>query len=190
MAICGIDEAGRGPLAGPVTAAAVILPARKRPKGLADSKKLTAEQREELAEAIRACAMVGIGHASVEEIDELNILQASYLAMRRALAALPQAPVAALIDGNAGPELACPVECIIDGDAHVPSISAASIIAKVERDRLMTELCAVHPGYGFARHKGYGTPEHLQALIALGPSLIHRKSFKPVRDVLAARNAA
>jgi ribonuclease HII len=181
MGICGIDEAGRGPWAGPVVAAAVILPRKGRPKGLADSKQLSAETREELAAAIRACTMVGVGLASPEEIDRLNILQATYLAMRRALEALPQAPVAALIDGNSAPQnMPCPVETIIDGDAHVACISAASIIAKVERDRMMSELCQRYPGYAFAKHKGYGTPEHQRALAELGPCAIHRMSFKPV----------
>lgn len=182
MGICGIDEAGRGPWAGPVVAAAVILPAKKRPKGLADSKQLSAEAREELALAIRACAAVSVGMASPDEIDQINILQATYLAMRRAFDGLPERPVAALIDGNSAPELPCPIEMIIDGDAYVASISAASIIAKVERDRMMVEFCAQYPGYAFAKHKGYGTPEHQKALAALGPCPIHRRSFKPVRD--------
>jgi ribonuclease HII len=182
MGICGIDEAGRGPWAGPVVAAAVILPARKkRPKGLADSKQLSAEAREELALAIRNCALVGVGLASADEIDRINILQATYLAMRRAFDGLPERPVAALIDGNQAPDLPCPIEMIIDGDAYVASISAASIIAKVERDRMMVELCAQYPGYAFAKHKGYGTPEHQKALAELGPCAIHRRSFKPVR---------
>lgn len=189
MGICGIDEAGRGPWAGPVVAAAVILPAKGRPKGLADSKLLSAEARDELAAAIRACAIVGVGVAEPDEIDQINILQATYMAMRRAVAALSQAPVAALIDGNsAPPDLPCPVETIIDGDAYVASISAASIIAKVERDRMMGALCAQFPGYGFSKHKGYGTPEHQKALAELGPCAIHRRSFKPVR--LAAGLAA
>lgn len=182
MAICGIDEAGRGPLAGPVVAAAVILPARGRPKGLDDSKQLTAEAREALALKIRAVGIVGVGIASVEEIDELNILRASHLAMRRAFDALSEKPVAALVDGNMAPDLPCPVEWVIDGDAIVPIISAASIIAKVERDRIMNELCARYPGYAFSKHKGYSTPEHQEALKRLGPCPIHRKSFKPVRD--------
>jgi ribonuclease HII len=172
-----------------VVASAVILPAKTRPKGLADSKQLSPEAREGLALAIRDCAVVGVGVASVEEIDTLNILQATYLAMRRAVAALPSAPVAALIDGNSSPaDLPCPVETIIDGDAHVACISAASIIAKVERDRLMAALCERYPGYAFAKHKGYGTPEHQRALAALGPCAIHRISFKPVAD--AARRIA
>lgn len=187
--ICGIDEAGRGPWAGPVVAAAVILPRKGRPKGLADSKQLTAEGREDLAAAIRACAEVGLGIATVEEIDTLNILQASHLAMRRAVAALPTPPVAALIDGNGDPDLPCPVELIIDGDAIAPVISAASIIAKVERDRMMTAFCAQYPGYGFAKHKGYGVPEHQRALAQLGPCPLHRTSFKPIRLLLEARAA-
>ena len=182
MGICGIDEAGRGPWAGPVVAAAVILPAKKRPKGLADSKQLSAEAREELALAIRACAAVSVGIATTDEIDQINILQATYLAMRRAFDGLQERPVAALIDGNSAPELPCPIEMIIDGDAYVATISAASIIAKVERDRMMVEFCAQYPGYAFAKHKGYGTPEHQRALAELGPCPIHRRSFKPVRD--------
>ncbi len=186
MAICGIDEAGRGPLAGPVVAAAVILPPRGRPKGLDDSKQLTAEAREELAAKICAIGIVGLGVASVEEIDAINILRASHLAMRRAFDELMklQAPVAAIVDGNMSPDLPCPVECVVDGDVIVPIVSAASIIAKVERDRLMTELCAQYPGYAFSKHKGYSTPEHFEALARLGPCAIHRKSFKPVQDAL------
>lgn len=189
MAICGIDEAGRGPLAGPVVAAAVILPAKGRPKGLDDSKQLTAEAREKLAEKIRKVGLVGVGVASVEEIDSLNILRASHLAMRRAFEALPQTPVAALIDGNMAPDLPCPVEWVIDGDALVPLISAASIIAKVERDRMMNELCGQYPGYAFSKHKGYGTPEHQDALKRLGPCAIHRRSFKPVQLAMQLRLA-
>jgi ribonuclease HII len=187
MAICGIDEAGRGPLAGPVVAAAVILPRKGRPKGLDDSKQLTAEAREELASKIRAVGIVAVGIASVEEIDTLNILRASHLAMRRAFDALAQAPVAAIVDGNMAPDLPCPVECVIDGDVIVPIVSAASIIAKVERDRLMIELCAQFPGYAFSKHKGYSTPEHQEALARLGPCAIHRRSFKPVQDALQAQ---
>lgn len=185
MAICGIDEAGRGPLAGPVVAAAVILPAKGRPKGLDDSKQLSAEAREELALQIRAVGIVSVGVASVEEIDKFNILRASHLAMRRAFEGLSQTPVAALVDGNMSPDLPCPVEWVIDGDVIVPLVSAASIIAKVERDRMMNELCALHPGYGFSKHKGYSTPEHQRALAELGPCAIHRRSFKPVQDALA-----
>lgn len=185
MGICGIDEAGRGPLAGPVVAAAVLLPRRGRPRGLGDSKQLTGEAREQLARAIRACGVVGVGVASVEEIDAINILQASLLAMKRAFEALlPELPVAAIVDGNMAPELPCPVEAVVEGDAIVPLVSAASIIAKVERDRIMTELCARYPGYLFSKHKGYGTPEHQEALKRLGPCAIHRRSFKPVQEAL------
>ena len=185
MAICGIDEAGRGPWAGPVVAAAVILPRKGRPKGLADSKVLTADARDALALEIRAVCLVGIGMASPEEIDQINILQATYLAMKRALEALPEAPVAALVDGNGFPPLPCPVEAIVDGDAYIPSISAASIIAKVTRDRLMIDYCAEFPAYGFSRHKGYGAPEHQRALAEFGPCAIHRMTFKPVAAALA-----
>jgi ribonuclease HII len=172
-------------------AAAVILPRKGRPKGLADSKQLSAEAREALARAIRDCAQVGVGIASADEIDRLNILQATYLAMRRAIDALPQPPAAALIDGNSAPaDLPCPVETIIDGDAHVACISAASIIAKVARDRMMGELCARFPGYAFSKHKGYGTPEHQRALAELGPCAIHRRSFKPVQAALDLRLAS
>lgn len=189
MAICGIDEAGRGPLAGPVVAAAVILPRKGRPKGLDDSKQLSLEAREQLAARIRAVGLVAVGLASVEEIDALNILRASHLAMRRAFDELVklQMPVAAIVDGNMSPELPCPVECVVDGDVIVPIVSAASIIAKVERDRMMTELCAQFPGYAFSKHKGYATPEHQQALARLGPCAIHRRSFKPVQDALQAQ---
>ncbi|MGD9966457.1 MAG: ribonuclease HII [Hyphomonadaceae bacterium] len=190
MAICGIDEAGRGPLAGPVVAAAVILPAKGRPRGLDDSKQLTAEARDEMAAKIRAVGAVGIGVASVEEIDALNILRASHLAMRRAFDALPQKPIAALVDGNMAPDLPCPVEWVIDGDAIVPLVSAASIIAKVERDRIMNELCAIYPGYAFSKHKGYSTPEHQDALARLGPCAIHRRSFKPVQLAMQLRLAS
>ena len=189
MGICGIDEAGRGPLAGPVVAAAVILPRKGRPKGLDDSKQLTAEAREDLAQRIRNIGVVAVGVASVEEIDTLNILRASHLAMRRAFDALAQTPIAAIVDGNMSPDLPCPVECVIDGDVVVPIVSAASIIAKVERDRMMTALCAQFPGYGFSRHKGYSTPEHQEALQRLGPCAIHRRSFRPVQLAMEARLA-
>jgi ribonuclease HII len=187
MSICGIDEAGRGPLAGPVVAAAVILPARRRPKGIADSKLLDEAQREALYEEIVAFGIWGVGVATVAEIDALNIRQATLLAMRRAVAALSVPPTAALVDGADPPELDCPIEAIVDGDAYVPLIGAASIIAKVTRDRMMVEACARWPGYGFARHKGYAVPEHRAALAALGPCPIHRMSFKPVADAAAKR---
>jgi ribonuclease HII len=189
MAICGIDEAGRGPLAGPVVAAAVILPAKGRPKGLDDSKQLTAEAREELAQKIRAIGAVAVGVASVEEIDRLNILRASHLAMRRAFDALSERPTAALVDGNMNPDLPCPVEWVIDGDVIVPLVSAASIVAKVERDKIMSELCPHYPGYGFSKHKGYSTPEHFDALNRLGPCALHRTSFKPVQMAMQLRLA-
>lgn len=189
MAICGIDEAGRGPWAGPVVAAAVILPRKGRPKGLADSKQLSAEQRADLALEIRACSIFAVGVATVEEIDTLNILRATHLAMCRAFEGLSQVPVAALIDGNSAPDLPCPYEMIVEGDSLAPVISAASIIAKVERDLMMAALCDQYPGYGFSKHKGYGTPEHQRALANLGPCAIHRKSFKPVRDAVQARGA-
>ncbi len=189
MGICGIDEAGRGPLAGPVVAAAVILPRKGRPKGLEDSKQLTAEAREDLAAKIRAIGLVAVGIASIEEIDTLNILRASHLAMRRAFEGLSESPVAAIVDGNMAPDLPCPTECVVDGDVIVPIVSAASIIAKVERDRLMTELCAQFPGYGFSKHKGYSTPEHQEALQRLGPCAIHRRSFRPVQLAMETRLA-
>ncbi|HJS80973.1 MAG TPA: ribonuclease HII [Vitreimonas sp.] len=184
MGICGIDEAGRGPLAGPVVAAAVILPRRGRPRGLDDSKQLTAEAREELALKIREVGIVAVGVASVEEIDALNILRASHLAMRRAFDALPEMPVAAIVDGNMSPDLPCPVECVVDGDVIVPIVSAASIVAKVARDRMMVELCAQFPGYAFSKHKGYSTPEHFEALARLGPCAIHRRSFRRVQEAI------
>ena len=183
--IAGVDEVGRGPLAGPVFAAAVILDPNKPIHGLADSKKLSAKRREELAEIIYACATAwAIGRAEVEEIDTINILQASLLAMQRAVQALPCLPMLALIDGNRCPVLTCKAEAIIGGDATVPAISAASIIAKVQRDHEMNKLDEQYPGYGFAKHKGYGTAQHLQALHKLGPSIVHRRSFKPVQEIL------
>jgi ribonuclease HII len=182
--ICGIDEAGRGPLAGPVVAAAVIFTGT-RPKGLADSKALSEAERNELSGLIRERAHVGVGVASVEEIDALNIRKATFLAMRRAVAALPEAPVAALVDGSDPPPLPCPVEVIVDGDAYVPLIGAASIIAKTARDAMMVDACAAHPGYGFARHKGYAVPEHREALARLGPCPLHRMSFRPVAEAAA-----
>lgn len=194
MWICGVDEAGRGPLAGPVVAAAVVLPLRKRPLGLADSKLLTEKQREEIAAELRARAWFGLGEASVAEIDALNIHHANHLAMQRAFAALcgalGESPVAALVDGRDRPKLPCAVEAIVAGDAHVPAISAASILAKTHRDALMHALADAFPGYGFAQHKGYGTPAHLAALRALGPCAAHRRSFKPVADQLAHMRAA
>ena len=180
MLIAGVDEAGRGPLAGPVVAAAVILdPDRKMP-GLRDSKTLTPEERERLAIVIRAEAIAwAVGLANVAEIDSLNILHASMLAMQRAVAALSIAPMKALVDGDRCPEFGFPAEAIVKGDRDVPSISAASIIAKTVRDAMLLELDRVYPAYGFAQHKGYATPEHLAALNRHGPCPAHRR-FMPV----------
>jgi ribonuclease HII len=183
--ICGIDEAGRGPLAGPVVAAAVILDPARRINGLRDSKILTAARREELAARIRErCVAYAVAEASVEEIDALNILQASLLAMRRAVDTLKVAAEYALVDGNQMPRLAIPGRAIISGDALEPAISAASILAKTVRDALMRAFDVQHPGYGFAQHMGYGTPEHLDCLHRLGPCVLHRRSFAPVRGLL------
>lgn len=185
LPVAGIDEAGRGPWAGPVVAAAVILDMdRPLPEGIDDSKKLTESRREKLFEAVTGCAVsYGVGVASAEEIDRINIRQATHLAMSRALEALSLSgppPVAALVDGNDPPAFAVPTRAIVDGDALSLSIAAASILAKVTRDRMMTALDALHPGYGFARHKGYGTAQHAEALLRLGPCPIHRTSFAPV----------
>ena len=183
--ICGVDEAGRGPLAGPVVAAAVILDPGRPIDGLADSKVLTAERREALAICIRRDAIAfAVGVAEVAEIDSVNILQATWLAMRRAVIALRPAAEFALIDGNLLPPLPIGARAIIGGDALEPAISAASIIAKTYRDALMARLDAVHPGYGFAEHMGYSTPRHLERLRALGPCAVHRRSFAPVRELL------
>jgi ribonuclease HII len=180
-----VDEAGRGPLAGPVVAAAVILDEQKPIKGLADSKQLTAARREKLYDAILANALCcSIGQASVEEIDQLNILQATMLAMRRAVEGLRLLPHKVLVDGNRIPELRVRAEAIVQGDATVAAISAASIVAKVTRDRWCCEIEQLYPGYGFERHKGYGTAEHLQALRTLGATPYHRRSFAPVAMVV------
>jgi ribonuclease HII len=179
--VAGIDEAGRGPLAGPVVAAAVILDPERPIRGLADSKVLTPERREVLAKRIRERAIAwSTGQADVDEIDTINILHATMLAMCRAVAALPITPEEALVDGNRCPDLACRVRAIIKGDRDVKSISAASIIAKTTRDGMLRELDKLYPVYGFAQHKGYGTPEHLAALDRHGPCPIHRRSFSPV----------
>ena len=181
MLIAGIDEAGRGPLAGPVIAAAVILDPARKIRGLRDSKVMTPEQRTHVAAEIRAKAIAWAFAASdVGEIDALNILRATLLAMRRAVESLTVQPIEALIDGDHRPQLACPAYAIIKGDRDVPAISAASIIAKTARDAMLVALDREYPMYGFARHKGYGTPEHLAALDLHGPCPAHRRSFAPV----------
>jgi ribonuclease HII len=183
--VAGVDEAGRGPLAGPVVAAAVILDDLKRIRGLNDSKVLTPAVRERLYDEIRAKALCcSVAEATVEEIDELNILQATLLAMRRAVEGLRLKPAKVLVDGNQLPRLMVHAEAIIGGDAKVKSISAASILAKVHRDRLCLQLHALHPQYGFDEHKGYSTPAHLAALKVHGACAIHRRSFAPVREAL------
>jgi ribonuclease HII len=183
--MAGVDEAGRGPLAGPVVAAAVILDDMNPIAGLNDSKKLTAARRDKLFDEIRARALCcSIAQASVQEIDELNILQATLLAMRRAVLGLRLKPAKVLVDGNRLPVLDVVAEAIVKGDALVPAISAASILAKVTRDRWCQELHLQYPHYGFDNHKGYGTAEHLQALRAHGACPEHRRSFSPVREVL------
>ncbi len=181
---CGVDEAGRGPLAGPVVAAAVILDPADPIDGLDDSKKLSAKRRAALAVEIRARALAwAVAEASVEEIDRINILQASLLAMRRAVDGLALRPERALIDGNKCPRLDCPAQAIVGGDGKVASIAAASILAKTVRDAGMLSLHAVYPLYGFDRHMGYPTAFHLQALRAHGPSPVHRRSYAPVAQL-------
>ena len=183
--VAGVDEAGRGPLAGPVVAAAVILDDLKPIPGLADSKTLSARQRERLSEAIHARALCfSVAHASVEEIDQLNILQATLLAMRRAVMGLRLKPHKVLVDGNRLPTLDIMAEAVVQGDRKVPAISAASILAKVARDRWCLEIDAEYPAYGFAAHKGYGTAQHLEALQRHGATPWHRRSFSPVAQVL------
>jgi len=183
--ICGVDEAGRGPLAGPVSAAAVILDPARPVAGLADSKRLSECQRERLAEIIRERALAwAVAHAEVEEIDRLNILQASLLAMRRAVLALSIQPHQVLVDGLHCPQTGIPSRAIVKGDSKVAAISAASILAKTARDALMQELHERYPHYGFDSHKGYPTAAHLLALREFGVSHVHRKSFRPVREIL------
>jgi len=184
LVVAGVDEVGRGCWAGPVFAAAAILPDGFRHKLLHDSKLLQAEWREELSEFLCAHPDVrwSVGVASIEEIELHNILRASLLAMRRAVAGLVASPELCLVDGNMKAGLECEELTVIDGDAKCPSIAAASVIAKVARDRAMTELAALYPGYGFEKHKGYGTPEHQRALALHGPSTIHRRGFRPVRE--------
>ncbi len=186
--VAGVDEAGRGPLAGPVVAAAVILDELQPIRGLGDSKVIAPRRREALFDEIRARALCCcIASASAEEIDRLNILQATLLAMQRAVAGLRLRPQRVVVDGNRAPALPVPVAAIVKGDAKVAAISAASILAKVHRDRLCLELDQAHPAYGFAAHKGYPTPEHLAALRAHGPCAEHRQSFAPVRAAGSAR---
>jgi ribonuclease HII len=187
--VCGVDEAGRGPWAGPVSAAAVILHPKKPIKGLDDSKKLSAKAREALEVEIQDKALAwAVGFASVQEIAELNILHATGLAMRRAVEALTTTPKYALVDGNYRFKLPCEVKTVVGGDGKSKSIAAASILAKVARDRLMVEMDGLYPGYGFARHKGYGAPIHAEALIALGPCEIHRMTWAPVKLALMGQD--
>ncbi len=183
--IAGVDEVGRGPLAGAVVAAAVILPAGREIPGVGDSKALTSGQRTRVAEMVRRHALAwALGRAEVEEIDTVNILQASLLAMRRAVLALDPAPEYVLVDGRDCPAVPCAVRNVVKGDALVPTIGAASILAKVARDEEMVELDAQYPGWGFASHKGYPTPAHLRVLRERGPTPLHRRSFGPVREAL------
>ena len=183
--VCGVDEAGRGPWAGPVSAAAVILNPDDLPPGIDDSKALTEKRRAALEPEIKARALAwGVGFASVEEIDELNILHATGLAMRRAVEALAHPPVHALVDGNYRFKLPCAVTPVVGGDALSLSIAAASILAKTARDRLMIEMDAVYPGYGFASHKGYNAPAHQRALKTLGPCPAHRRAWSPIKALL------
>lgn len=187
--VCGIDEAGRGPWAGPVVASAVILDPETAPKGLNDSKKLSSPRRDALFDALGAVAEIGIGVASVEEIDNMNILQATFLAMRRAVAALPCAPRFALVDGKAVPPgLPCQCETIVKGDGVSASIAAASIIAKVTRDRHMRMLADDYPQYGWDRNKGYGVAAHAEALGRYGVTPHHRRSFRPIHNMLYQEN--
>jgi ribonuclease HII len=187
--VCGIDEVGRGPLAGPVVAAAVILDLDHLPRelrrGIDDSKALTAAAREDYCREIRRCAVIGIGAASVREIDTINILRASLVAMQRAMRSLGVRPDAALVDGNIAPALPCAVTTVIGGDARSLSIAAASIVAKVTRDRIMRELASRYAGYGWETNVGYGTREHHAGLAALGVTIHHRRSFAPVRIAMA-----
>jgi ribonuclease HII len=182
--VAGCDEAGRGPLAGPVVAAAVILDPRRIPRGLNDSKKLTPEEREKLYARICATSEVAVAIASTVRIDRDNILQASLWAMARAVKALPVRPRLVFVDGRDRIDCGCDCEAVIAGDTLIASIAAASIVAKVTRDRLMAQLGAAHPGYGFERHMGYSVPEHFEALARLGPTIHHRRSFAPVAALL------
>lgn len=184
--LCGVDEAGRGPLAGPVCAAAVMLDPEKPIAGLNDSKKLSEKARERLAFIIKSDSLAwSVAFATVEEIDRLNILQATLLAMQRAVAGLSRQPQVIWVDGNRCPDWGFPSRAMIDGDALVPAISAASILAKTARDATMLELHARYPDYNFAGHKGYGTAAHLKALKQHGPCPVHRQSFSPIKEMLA-----
>ena len=187
--VAGCDEAGRGPLAGPVVAAAVILDPARIPRGLNDSKKLDAAARERLYEKICASAQVAVAFGAVERIDRDNILRASLWALARAVKALAVRPRLVLVDGNHKIDVACDCQAVVSGDALVASIAAASIVAKVTRDRLMKRLALAHPGYGFERHMGYSVPEHFEALARLGPTIHHRRSFAPVAAKLAVLGA-
>jgi ribonuclease HII len=182
--VAGCDEAGRGPLAGPVVAAAVILDPKRIPRGLDDSKKLNPEQREKLYERICSRAEVAVAFGSTARVDRDNILQASLWALARAVRALPMRPQLVFVDGNQKIDCGCDCQAVIGGDARVLSIAAASIVAKVTRDRLMARLGVAHPGYGFERHMGYSVPEHFAALIRLGPTIHHRRTFAPVAALL------
>jgi ribonuclease HII len=184
--VAGCDEAGRGPLAGPVVAAAVILDPDRIPRGLNDSKKLDAAAREKLYEKICASAQVAVAFGTVARIDRDNILRASLWALARAVKALPVAPKLVFVDGNMKIDCGCDCQAVVSGDALVLSVAAASIVAKVTRDRLMVRLGLAHPGYGFERHMGYSVPEHFAALARLGPTIHHRKSFAPVAEKLAS----
>jgi len=182
--VCGVDEVGRGPWAGPVVTAAVILDPDNIPAGLNDSKKLSAKKRETLYPLIMDSAHVGVGMASEQEVDRHNILQATFLAMQRAVENLPVRPNHALVDGNRIPPLSCPASPVIKGDSRSLSIAAASIIAKVKRDFLMRKLAEIYPEYGWERNAGYGTHQHIQALKLVGPSRFHRISFAPIRNLI------
>ncbi|MDF1726297.1 MAG: ribonuclease HII [Sulfitobacter sp.] len=189
LRIAGVDEVGRGPLAGPVTAAAVVLDPACIPEGLNDSKKLTARARARLNEEIMACAEVSIGHASVQEIDEINILRASHLAMQRAIDGLSIPPCYTLIDGNQWPrDLTLPGACVVGGDGRSQSIAAASIVAKICRDYVMLSLAQQHPEYGWQTNAGYGSKSHIEALGKFGVTPHHRRSFKPVHNILYQEN--
>lgn len=181
--VAGVDEAGRGPLAGPVVAAAVVLDPTRIPEGIGDSKKLTARQREHVFAELFESARIGVGQASVEEIDAINILRASHLAMVRAVEALPCAPELILVDGNMAPDWAWPCEMLVGGDSTCLSVAAASIVAKVTRDRLMLALHEAHPEYGWVSNMGYGSAAHRAALARFGPTRHHRRSFRPIAEL-------